>query len=52
MAEKYAKLVQDMYESCMIVVRCTAELTDGFNLMVRPHQGLALSLFLLAILMD
>ena len=51
-AEKYVRLVQDMYESSITGVRCTVGATYGFNVEVRLHQGLALSPFLFALMID
>ena len=44
--------VQDTYESCMTVGRCTVGVMDGFKVEVGLHQGLALSPFLFAMVMD
>ncbi|KAK3574608.1 hypothetical protein QTP86_011520 [Hemibagrus guttatus] len=51
-AEKYVKVVQDMYERSRTVVRCAVGQTEAFNVEVGLHQGLALSPFLFAIMMD
>ena len=51
-AEKYKRLVQDMYESSLTVVRCAVGVMDDVNVEVRLHQGSALSLFLFAMVMD
>ena len=45
-ADKYVRLVQDTYESSMTVLRCTVGVTNGFQVEVGLHQGLALSPFL------
>ena len=49
MAEDCVRLVQDMYKSCMTVVRCTVGVTDGFK--VEVVKDLALNPFLFAVLM-
>ncbi|KAK3569600.1 hypothetical protein QTP86_002673 [Hemibagrus guttatus] len=51
-AEKYVRVVQDMYERSRTVVRCAVGQTEEFNVEVGLHQGSALSPFLFAILMD
>ncbi|KAK3555243.1 hypothetical protein QTP86_010532 [Hemibagrus guttatus] len=51
-AEKYVRVVQDMYESSRTVVRCAVCQTEEFNVKVGLHQGSALSPFLFAIMMD
>ncbi|KAK3556101.1 hypothetical protein QTP70_005240 [Hemibagrus guttatus] len=51
-AEKYVRVVQDMYERSRTVVRCAVGQTEAFNVEVGLHQGLALSPFLFAIVMD
>ncbi|KAK3564237.1 hypothetical protein QTP86_011967 [Hemibagrus guttatus] len=51
-AEKYVRVVQDMYERSRTVVRCAVGLTEEFNVEVGLHQGSALSPFLFAIVMD
>ena len=50
--EKYVRLVQDMYEGSETVVRCAVGTTESFKGKVRLHQGLALSSFLIAAIMD
>ncbi|KAK3551024.1 hypothetical protein QTP70_011428 [Hemibagrus guttatus] len=50
-AEKYVRVVQDMYE-IRTVVRCAVGQTEEFNVEVGLHQGSALSPFLFAIVMD
>ena len=50
--EKYVRLVQDMYEESETVVRCAVGTTESFKVKVGPHQGLALSPFLFAVIMD
>ncbi|KAK3539484.1 hypothetical protein QTP70_008866 [Hemibagrus guttatus] len=51
-AEKYVRVVQDMYERSRTVVRCAAGQTEEFNVEVGLHQGSALSPFLFAMVMD
>ncbi|KAK3521020.1 hypothetical protein QTP86_018665, partial [Hemibagrus guttatus] len=51
-AEKYVRVVQDMYERSRTVVRCAVGQTEEFKVEVGLHQGLALSAFLFAIVMD
>ncbi|KAK3552006.1 hypothetical protein QTP70_031600, partial [Hemibagrus guttatus] len=51
-AEKYVRVVQDMYERSRTVVRCAVGQTEEFKVEVGLHQGLALSSFLFAIVMD
>ncbi|KAK3522053.1 hypothetical protein QTP70_022448, partial [Hemibagrus guttatus] len=51
-AEKYVRVVQDMYERSRTVVRCAVGQTEEFNVEVGRHQGSALSPFLFAIVMD
>ena len=46
-AEKYVRLVQDIYESRMTVMMCVVGVTDGFRVEVGLHQRSALSPFLL-----
>ncbi|KAK3548720.1 hypothetical protein QTP70_018237, partial [Hemibagrus guttatus] len=50
-AEKYVRVVQDMYERSRTVVRCAVGQTEEFNVEVGIHQGSALSPFLFAIVM-
>ena len=52
MAEKYVRLVQDMYEGSETVVRCAIGATKSFKVKVGLHQGSALSSFLFAVIMD
>ncbi|KAK3573055.1 hypothetical protein QTP86_012304 [Hemibagrus guttatus] len=51
-AEKYVRVVQDMYERSRTVVRCAVGQTEKFNVEVGLHQGSALSPVLFAIVMD
>ncbi|KAK3559200.1 hypothetical protein QTP86_005204 [Hemibagrus guttatus] len=51
-AEKYVRVVQDMYERSRTVVRCAVGQTEEFNVEVGLHQESALSPFLFAIVMD
>ena len=51
-AEKYVRVVQDMYKDSLTAVRCAVGTTDGFGVEVGLHQGSALSPFLFAMIMD
>ncbi|KAK3534945.1 hypothetical protein QTP70_002032 [Hemibagrus guttatus] len=51
-AEKYVRVVQDMYERSRTVVRCVVGQTEEFKVEVGLHQGSALSPFLFAMVMD
>ncbi|KAK3544420.1 hypothetical protein QTP86_011158 [Hemibagrus guttatus] len=51
-AEKYVRVVQDMYERSRTVMRCAVGQTEEFKVEVGLHQGSALSPFLFAIVMD
>ena len=51
-AEKYVKVVQDMYEDSVATMRCAVGMTEGFKVEVGMHQGSALSSFLFAMVMD
>ena len=44
--------VQDMYDGCLTAVKSAVGVTEYFKVEVGLHQGLALSLFLFAVLMD
>ena len=46
MAEKYVKVVQDMYENSVTTVRCAVGMTEWFKVEVGLHQRSALSPFL------
>ena len=50
--EKYVQLVQDMYDGSETVVRCAVGTKKSFKVKVGLHQGLALSPFLFALIMD
>ncbi|KAK3541862.1 hypothetical protein QTP86_008193 [Hemibagrus guttatus] len=50
-AEKYVRVVQDMYERSRTVVRCAVGQTEEFKVEVGLHQESALSPFLFAIVM-
>ena len=52
MAEKYARLVHNMYEESKTVVRCAVGTAKSFKVKVGLQQGLALSPFLFAVVMD
>ncbi|KAK3572619.1 hypothetical protein QTP86_001120 [Hemibagrus guttatus] len=52
LAEKYVRVVQDMYGRSRTVVRCAVGQTEEFNVEVGLHQRSALSPFLFAIVMD
>ncbi|KAK3507240.1 hypothetical protein QTP70_012139 [Hemibagrus guttatus] len=51
-AEKYVRVVQDMYERSRTVVRCAVGQTEEFKVEMGLHQRSALSPFLFAIVMD
>ncbi|KAK3548193.1 hypothetical protein QTP70_005181 [Hemibagrus guttatus] len=51
-AEKYVRVIQDIYERSRTVVRCAVGQTEEFNVEVGLHQGSALSPLLFAIVMD
>ena len=52
MAEKFVRLVKDMYEKSETVVRRAVGTTESFKVKVRLYQGSALSLFLFVVIMD
>ncbi|KAI5626698.1 hypothetical protein C0J50_13742 [Silurus asotus] len=51
-SEKYVRVVQDMYEDSGMAMKCAVGTTDWFKVKVGLHQGLALSPFLFAVLME
>ena len=51
-AEKYVRLVQDMYEESKKVVRCAVGTIESFKVKVGLHEGSAFSPFLFAMIMD
>ncbi|KAK3560234.1 hypothetical protein QTP86_002183 [Hemibagrus guttatus] len=51
-AEKYVRVVQDMYERSRTVVKCAVGQTEEFKVEVGLHQGSALSPFRFAIVME
>ncbi|KAK3528845.1 hypothetical protein QTP70_011768 [Hemibagrus guttatus] len=51
-AEKFVRVVQDMYERSRTVVRCAVGQTEEFKVEVGLHQGSALSPFLFEMVMD
>ncbi|KAK3535523.1 hypothetical protein QTP70_016943 [Hemibagrus guttatus] len=51
-AEKFVRVVQDMYERSRTMVRCAVGQTEEFKVEVGLHQGSALSAFLFAVVMD
>ena len=52
MAEKYVRLVQDMYEETETMVRRAVGTTESFKFKVGLQQGSSLSPFLFAVIMD
>ena len=52
LAEKYVRIVQDMYDGSTTAVRCAVGVTEGFELKVGQNQGSALSPCLFAMVMD
>ena len=52
LAEKYGRIVQDMYDGSTTAVRCAVGVTEGFEVKVGLHQGSALSPCLFAMVMD
>ena len=46
-AEKYVRVVQDMFESCETMVSCAVGVSGEFKAEVGLHQASALSPFLL-----
>ena len=51
LAEKYVRIVQDMYDDSTTAVRCAVGVTEGFEVKVGLHQGSALSPCLFAMVM-
>ena len=49
---KYVNIIRDMYEGVVTNVRICGGLTDEFSITIGVHQGLALSPFLLAIVLN
>ena len=52
MAEKYVKVMQDMYEDSVTTVRCAVGMTEWFKVEIGLHQGSVLSPFLFVMVMD
>lgn len=52
MAEKYVKVVQDMNEGSVTVLRYVVGVMDVSTVEVGLHQGLALTHFLFVMVMD
>ena len=52
LAEKYVRIVQDMYDGSTTAVMCAVGVTEGFVLKVGLHQGSSLSPCLFAMVMD
>ena len=52
LAEKYERIVQDMYDDSTSAVRCAVGVTERFEVKVGLHQGSALSPCLFAMVMD
>ena len=52
LAEKYVRIVQDMYDDSTTAVRCAVGVTEGFEVKVGLHQGSALSPCLFAMVTD
>ena len=52
LAEKYVRIVQDMYDDSITAVMCAVGVTEGFELKVGLHQCSALSPCLFAMVMD
>ena len=49
---KYIDIIKDMYDGVVTNVRTRGGITSDFSIIIGLHQGSALSLFLLAIVMD
>ena len=52
LAEKYVRIVQDMYDDIITAVRCAVGVTEGFEVKAGLHQGSALNPCLFALVMD
>ena len=52
LAEKYVRIIQDMYDDSTTTVRCAVGVAEGFEVKVGLHQGSALSHCLFAMVMD
>ena len=52
LAEKYVRIVHDMYDDSITPVRCAVGVTEGFEVKVGLHQRSALSPCLFAMVMD
>ena len=52
LAEKYVRIVQDMYDDSTTAVRCAVGVTERFEVKVGLHQGSALSPCLFAMMKD
>ena len=52
LADKYVRIVQDMYDDSTTAVRCAVGVTEGFEVKVGLHQGSALSPCLFAKVTD
>lgn len=50
-SREYVRVVQDMYEGSVTVVRRVVGETDGYKVKVGLHEGSALSLLLFAVVM-
>ena len=51
-AEKYVRLVQDMYEAAKTQVKSSVGMTEKFNVAVGLHQGSSLSPYIFDLIMD
>ena len=52
MPEKYVMIVQDMYDGATTRVKSSVGITDMIPVCVGLHQGLSLSPYLFAMIMD
>ena len=52
LAEKYVRILQDMYDDSTTAVMCAVGVTEGFEVKVGLHQGSALSPCLFAMVMN